>query len=138
MRAITSRLTGDVHHLLHLGADVTRGLFDKQRVLCFPERRALATPQEENTRLFLSFFPSSAHEELQNFTPAPPCSLFHMDDVKRSSKLAALIPKIRTLFRVEEEEGEEEASLCCITGLNGRARRRRLAATAAGGSRWLT
>lgn len=34
MRAITSRLTGDVHHLLHLGADVTRGLFDKQRVLC--------------------------------------------------------------------------------------------------------
>lgn len=35
MKAITSRLAGDVHHLFHLCADVTRWLFGEQRVLCF-------------------------------------------------------------------------------------------------------
>lgn len=33
-RALTSGLAGDVHHFLHLGADVSGRLFDKHGILC--------------------------------------------------------------------------------------------------------
>lgn len=39
MKALTSCLTGDIHHLFHLRADVTRWLFDKQRILCFQREK---------------------------------------------------------------------------------------------------
>lgn len=74
-QALTSRLTGNIHHLLHLSADVRRRLFDKHRILCFQEtkvrRRGVKafqkkqnthtkkTPLAKHLRPLIYFFPSA-------------------------------------------------------------------------------
>lgn len=67
-KALTTCLTGDIHHLLHLRADVSRWLFDKHRILCFRRRKAQQCSIKATHTFFFFFFgslcPSRQQHEL--------------------------------------------------------------------------